>query len=128
MQSPFPFDGMILFGWMASMLLIGVVLRAKIPFFQKFLFPSCLIGGIMGLLLVNFNLIQVSVSSLETYAYHFFNISFISVGLTASTAQEKRASPGKEYLKGPAWMALVQGACFGLQAAVGGLLVIGVGL
>jgi len=128
MQSPFPFDGMVLFGWMASMLLIGVVLRAKIPFFQKFLFPSCLIGGIMGLLLVNFNLIQVSVSSLETYAYHFFNISFISVGLTASTAQEKKASPGKEYLKGPAWMALVQGACFGLQAAVGGLLVIGFGL
>ncbi len=128
MQSPFPFDGMILFGWMASMLLIGVLLRAKIPFFQKFLFPSCLIGGIMGLLLVNLKLIHVSVSSLETYAYHFFNISFISVGLTASTDQEKKASPGKEYLKGPGWMALVQGACFGLQAAVGGLLVIGFGL
>jgi len=128
MQSPFPFDGMILFGWMASMLLIGVVLRAKIPFFQKFLFPSCLIGGIMGLLLVNLNLIQVSVSSLETYAYHFFNISFISVGLTASTDQEKKASPGKEYLKGPGWMALVQAACFGLQAAVGGLLVIFFGM
>ncbi len=128
MQSPFPFDGMILFGWMASMLLIGVILRAKIPFFQKFLFPSCLIGGIMGMLLVNFNLIQVSVSNIETFAYHFFNISFISVGLTASTDQEKKASPGKEYLKGPAWMALVQGACFGLQAAVGGLLVIGFGL
>jgi len=128
MQSPFPFDGMILFGWMASMLLIGVILRAKIPFLQKFLFPSCLIGGIMGLLLINLNLIQVSVSAIETFAYHFFNISFISVGLTASTDQEQKASPGKEYLRGPAWMALVQGACFGLQAAVGGLLVIGFGL
>lgn len=128
MQSPFPFDGMILFGWMASMLLIGVILRARIPFFQKFLFPSCLIGGIIGLLLVNFKIIQVPVSSLETYAYHFFNISFISVGLTASTQQEKQASPGKEYLKGPAWMALVQAACFGLQAAVGGILVLGFGL
>ena len=128
MQSPFPFDGMILFGWMASMLLIGVVLRANIPFLQKFLFPSCLIGGIMGLVLVNFNLIQVQVSALETYAYHFFNISFISVGLTASTDQENAASPGKEYLKGPAWMALVQGACFGIQAAIGGVLVIAFGL
>ena len=128
MQSPFPFDGMILFGWMASMLLIGVILRAKIALLQKFLFPSCLIGGILGMLLVNFKLIQVEVSDLETYAYHFFNISFISVGLTASTDQEKAASPGKEYLKGPAWMALVQGTCFGLQAAVGGILVIAFGL
>ena len=81
MQSPFPFDGMILFGWMASMLLIGVILRAKIPFLQKFLFPSCLIGGIMGLLLINLNLIQVSVSAIETFAYHFFKISFISLFL-----------------------------------------------
>ena len=124
MVSPFPFESMIVFGWLASMLLIGVPLRAKIPFFQKFLFPSCLIGGITGLILINTQVIKIVASDLETFAYHFFNISFISVGLTRSNNQEKPSPRGKEFIKGPAWMALVQGSCFGLQAAVGGLLVI----
>ncbi|MCK5418333.1 MAG: hypothetical protein KAI93_07505, partial [Desulfobacterales bacterium] len=124
MASPFPFESMLVFGWLASMLLIGVLLRARIPFFQRFLFPSCLIGGIVGLILINTRLINIATSDLETFAYHFFNISFISVGLTHSNDQEKSSSRGKEFIKGPAWMALVQSSCFGLQAAAGGLLVI----
>ena len=35
MQPPFPFDLMLLFGSLAAMLLIGVFLRAKVPFFQN---------------------------------------------------------------------------------------------
>ena len=42
MTSPFLFESMLAFGWLASMLLIGVFLRAWTPFFQRFLFPSCL--------------------------------------------------------------------------------------
>ena len=49
MQTPFPFESMLVFGSLAAMLLLGVLLRAKIPFFQKYLIPSCLIGGILGL-------------------------------------------------------------------------------
>jgi hypothetical protein len=81
MQSPFPFESMLLFGCLAIMLLIGVLLRAKIAFFQRFLMPSCLIGGILGLILINVNCEFVPVANLETFAYHLFNISFISVGL-----------------------------------------------
>ncbi len=124
MTSPFPFESMLVFGGLASMLLIGVLLRARVPFFQRFLFPSCLIGGIVGLILVNFRVINIAVSDLEIFAYHFFNISFISVGLTHSTDQKDSSPRGKAFIRGPAWMALVQGSCFGLQAAVGGLLVI----
>ena len=124
MTSPFPFEPMLVFGWMASMLLIGVLLRAQISLFQRFLFPGCLIGGIIGLILINTRIINIAASDLETFAYHFFNISFISVGLTHSNNQEKSSSRGKEFIKGPAWMALIQGSCFGLQAAAGGLLVI----
>jgi ESS family glutamate:Na+ symporter len=89
MASPFPFEPMLVFGWLASMLLIGVLLRARIPLFQKFLFPSCLIGGIGGLILINTRIINIAASDLETFAYHFFNISFISVGLTHSNDLEK---------------------------------------
>lgn len=123
MASPFPFESMLVFGWLASMLLIGVMLRAKVSFFQRFLFPSCLIGGILGLILINTRIVKIAASDLETFAYHFFNISFISVGLTRSNNPEKSSPRGKDFIKGPAWMALVQGSTFGLQAASGGLLV-----
>ncbi|MGD9044944.1 MAG: hypothetical protein PVG06_14595 [Desulfobacterales bacterium] len=124
MASPFSFEPMLVFGWLASMLLVGVLLRARIPFFQRFLFPGCLIGGIVGLILIHIGIINVAATDLETFAYHFFNISFISVGLTRSSDQQKRSSSGKAFIKGPLWMALIQGSCFGLQAATGGLLVI----
>jgi ESS family glutamate:Na+ symporter len=124
MTAPFPFESMLVFGWMASMLLIGVLLRARIPFFQRFLFPSCLIGGIIGLILVNLRVIKIAVSDLEIFAYHFFNISFISVGLTHSNDPKDPSPRSKVFIRGPAWMALVQGSCFGLQATVGGLLVV----
>ena len=124
MTAPFSFESMLVFGWLASMLLIGVLLRAKVNFFQRFLFPGCLIGGIIGLILINFRVIKIAVSDLELFAYHFFNISFISVGLTHGKSQSNPSPRSKTFIKGPAWMALVQGSCFGLQAAVGGLLAI----
>lgn len=124
MASPFPFEFMIVFGWLASMLIAGVVLRARIRFLQRFLFPSCLIGGVIGLILIHTPLINIAVFDLETFAYHFFNISFISVGLTYDPKDKNTSSRSTGYLKGPAWMALVQSSCFGLQAAVSGLLVI----
>ena len=49
MQIPFPFEAMLTFGGLAIMLLIGVLLRARVSIFQRFLMPSCLIGGILGL-------------------------------------------------------------------------------
>jgi len=40
MQSPFPFESMLAFGCLAVMLLAGLLLRAKIDFFQRFLIPN----------------------------------------------------------------------------------------
>jgi ESS family glutamate:Na+ symporter len=125
MQIPFPFEGMLTFGGMAVMLLVGVLLRAKVSIFQRFLMPSCLIGGILGLILLNIGLIKLTESNLETFAYHFFNISFISVGLTRTGEQESASTAqNKSVFKGPLWMALTQSAVFPLQAIIGGLFVI----
>ena len=124
MQIPFPFDSMLLFGSLAIMLLIGVLLRAKITFFQHFLIPSCLIGGILGLILLSSGVLKLSVSNLETFAYHFFNISFISVGLTSSENQGQNPAKKKGFLKGPLWMALSEVIVFNLQAIIGGVCVI----
>jgi len=124
MNTPFPFDSVLLFGFLAIMLLVGVLLRASIPFFQRFLFPSCLIGGVLGLILVNTGLVRFSPEALETFAYHLFNISFISVGLTQDKQEDKGAGRSKEVMRGSLWMALTQGVTFPLQAVIGGLTVL----
>ncbi|MGD2125903.1 MAG: sodium/glutamate symporter [Desulfobacteraceae bacterium] len=127
MESPFAFEPVLLFGFLSVLLLVGVVVRAKVRLFQRFLVPSCLIGGILGLILLNADLLPFSFSRLETFAYHFFNISFISVGLTHSNGREEKSKPQKGLLKGSLWMALTQGVVFPLQAIVGGLFVIVLG-
>jgi len=124
MNTPFPFDSVLLFGFLAIMLLAGVLLRAGIPFFQRFLFPSCLIGGVLGLILVNTGVVRFSPEALEAFAYHLFNISFISVGLTRDREGDKGAGRSKEVMRGSLWMALTQGVTFPLQAVIGGLAVL----
>lgn len=123
MALPFTFDAMLAFGWMSIVLLLGILLRAKITLFQRFLIPSCLIGGAIGLLLRSYKIIPLSADILETMAFHFFNISFISIGLTYNKekADLKRA---KEVLYGSVWMANIEGLSFAIQAIVGGLCVI----
>jgi ESS family glutamate:Na+ symporter len=110
---------MLLFGFMASMLLLGMLLRAKIKFFQVFLIPSCFLGGIVGLVLISMKVVNASTSLLETFAYHLFNISCISIGLTASEEQTNQTVEGNP-IKGPLWMAIVSGVTMSLQGIVGG--------
>ena len=128
MKIPFPFEPCLVFGALAIFLLIGVILRAKIKFFQNFLIPSCLIGGVLGLVIINTGLINLSVSRLEAFAYHFFNISFISVGLTRGARRKEGTARGKEFVHGPLWMALVQSVTLPLQAIIGGLFVVFFGI
>jgi len=124
MQIPFPFESMLAFGILAIMILIGVWLRARVSLFQRFLIPSCLIGGLLGLILLNIGLINLPASNLETFAYHFFNISFISIGLTRDGDQNTAPKSQKGFLKGSLWMALIQSVVFPLQAIIGGLFII----
>ncbi len=123
MAPPFPFEPLLIFGFLSAMLLLGLLLRATVPFLQKFLFPASLIGGLAGLFLINTGLLAIDTETVKAFAYHFFNISFISVGLTPpdpDTASRKRE---KTIFRGSVWMALVQGATFPMQAVIGTVLV-----
>ena len=123
MNPPFPFDGMLTFAFLSVLLLMGVGLRARVGFFQRFLVPSCLIGGVLGLVLMHTGVLGIETATIKAVAYHFFNISFISVGLTrGDNGSEHQAK--KQMIKGPAWMALMQGLTFPMQAVLGGLIVI----
>ncbi len=124
MNIPFPFEPLLCFGWLGIMLLAGIMLRAFVPFFQRFLFPSCLIGGVLGLVLLHLGVIKVSVSMLETFAYHTFIISFISLGLTPDEKTDQSSGGGKDVVRGGIWMALIEGVSFPLQALIGGIIVL----
>ena len=128
MKVPFPFEPMLVLGFMSIMLLVGIFLRNKLRFFQYFLIPSCLVGGIFGLVFVSTGIVKIEASSLETFAYHFFNISFISVGLSSSNEDSETKIRGKDYIKGSVWMALIQSISFSLQAVIGGVVVLLLGL
>ena len=135
MTTPFPFEPLVVFGFLSAMMIAGTLLRATVPVFQKILFPASLIGGLTGLVFINLDLISINAEMVKAFAYHFFNISFISVGLTASEANEKKQSPGQPskgadgpskdgtIVRGSLWMALVQAVTFPAQALIGAFFV-----
>lgn len=123
MTTPFPFDTMLMFAFLSVSLLAGIALRARVGFLQRFLMPSSLIGGALGLALIHTGLLNIEVPNLLIFAYHSFNISFISLGLTRGDEMANPVS-GKQMLRGPLWMGLMQGVTFPLQTLVGGLSVI----
>ncbi len=122
MKLPFPFEPLICFGWLGVMLLVGLLLRAKVKFFQHFLIPGCIIGGLLGLILLHAGVIRVESSLLEAFSFHLFILSFISLGLTPDDSSEKPG--GKDIARGALWMACIQGVSFSLQAVVGGTVVL----
>ena len=126
MEPPYSFEPLIIFGFLSIMLLVGIALRTTIPLIQKYLFPSCLVGGMIGMVLLNLKLVDFKFDDIEMFAFHLFNISFISVGLTGNEKkeEEENLSDQKEIAKGASWMSLVQGICFPMQAVIGGLTVL----
>jgi len=124
MNSPFPFDSLLVFGFLSGLLLLGTLIRAKVFFVQKYLFPSCLIGGVIGSILINMEWVRIGSTSLETFAYHLFNLSFISIGLTKDTNPNPSGAGKSGVFKGSLWMALTQGITFPVQAIIGGLVVL----
>ncbi len=123
MTPPFSFEVPALFGFFSVLLLCGVLMRAGLGFFQKLLVPASLIGGLLGLAVVNAGILAFNTELIKAFAYHLFNISFISVGLTPQELQPGNGSRERSILKGSAWMAVVQAATFTLQALVGAVFV-----
>ncbi len=115
-QNFMPFFGT--FGWLSIMLIIGVILRAKVGLFQKFLFPASIIGGILGFILISAGVINISHEEFTKFAIFFFTINFISIGLTGvdETAVKPGSTVRKTMVRGMLWIACLWGAVFMLQA------------
>ncbi|MEF8848102.1 MAG: hypothetical protein V5A68_03110 [Candidatus Thermoplasmatota archaeon] len=125
MEPTFPFESFIVFAGLGIFLLVGMLFRSKIGFFQRYLIPSCLIGGFIAMILRNLGLLPMMSSDLlQTLIYHLFNVSFISVGLTPPVKNMKKGVKGIEKIRGPLGMGLMQGVVFPMQAVLGGLMTI----
>lgn len=109
------------FGWVALMLLLGVVLRAKVGLFQKYLFPAAIIGGLIGFVFKSAGWCGIDYDTFTLFAIHFFTINFISIGLTGTedAVPPKDSSVRKAMVKGMVWMACIWAAIFNVQALIG---------
>ena len=116
----------MVFGAMCIMLLIGVLLRAKVRFFQNAMVPSSLIGGVLGFILVSLGWLKfpamdgsgwITIQSKDfiPFAFHAFNISFISLCLTRSENGGSRS----KVIKGGLWLSFAWSLSLTLQALVG---------
>ncbi len=71
------------FLWISLFIGIGVFFKRKVYFFRKYLFPTAIIAGFIGLLLGPevFNIVQLDSERLGSLVYHLMAIGFISIAL-----------------------------------------------
>jgi len=108
-------------GWIGAMLIVGMILRAKIPILRNMLMPSCVIGGVIGFFLINTGVVNLDVAMFSTIASQLFTISFISIGLTAAE-KDKDTTGGqqaKEIFRGSLGLGVVWCIIFILQTFMG---------
>ena len=110
--------------WIGMLLMLGTLIRAKVPLFQKLLFPSSLIGGLIGFVLINLDLVGMPTSTgwkditpniFRMITFHLFAFGFVGIGLL----QTKKPASGKVVMRGALWIALVFGMTFSVQALIG---------
>lgn len=97
--TPVSFSGIIAFMWIGIFLLMGMYLRAKVPFFRRYLISSCIIGGAIGLFLtasgfVEFTGFAPASNTYQVIVYHLFNLTFVFLGLKLSPPKKSANSPG----------------------------------
>lgn len=122
------YAGFLTLGVIGAMLLLGILLRAKVPFFQSYLVPAAILGGVVGFILVNSGVTNLTTDQFLPFTMHAFNISFMSLCLINPDPQSSYKSSGKEYLRGSLWMTFIWAASFALQAIAGGMAIWGYNL
>lgn len=120
----------VAFGVASVMLCLGMVIRAKVPFFRHMLMPTSVIGGIVGLILMNTLFSKIDLGGMSTTDFSsivdvFFVMSFISIGLTGGKKKKKQEAKGPKEKKksgavrGAMGMALIWCILYAVQPLIG---------
>ena len=88
--------------FLSVLLIIGILLRSKVKFFQKWLIPDALLAGLLGLILGKYvlgtltqNTLYIPFSEgLAYYPYHLLNICFCSIPLGAAEISWRKIKKG----------------------------------
>ncbi len=104
--APVDFTGLATFAWIALFLLLGMLLRAVFPPFRKYLIPSCIIGGTLGLIAQSSGLIAMTGIGMDLklsqlIVYHLFCLTWVFVGLRKpekANSADKASSTTKRIL------------------------------
>lgn len=78
------------------------------------LVPAAILGGVLGLVLRQLDVLPGSVDDWQQVGYHLFGLSFLAIGLTRPRHPEPVTG-------GAIWIGVGQGFSFALQAVAGGL-------
>lgn len=128
---------MIALGITSIMICLGMLLRAKIPFFRKMLMPACVLAGIIGFIFMNTVpvLLHTDLGGVDSALFNnlvnvFFTISFI--GICLAETKKKKTRPGDEKkssgtVKGSLAMGLIWSALFALTGGLGYFIILAVG-
>ncbi len=122
-QAPYPFEILVAFFWMAVFLVVGVVLRAKVPVMRKWMVPACMSGGIIGAIVINLGLLDVlgplrpNAYVMSAVVFHLFALSFCCFGLSGF-GNSIGSTPGK-IIKMSFWLLFTIGAAASFQSVIG---------
>ncbi len=131
-SAPYSFTMLIALCWVAVFLLIGVVLRVMIPFCRKMLIPACMVGGLVGCIVVNtlpldwMGSLKPDTLSLEMIIYHLYNLTFCCFGLAGFGAGSSK--PSKALMKNTLRLPFITASITYLQTITGILLIVGYNL
>lgn len=115
---------MISLGYAGIMLLVGVLLRAKIPAFQKMMVPASVLAGIVGIIIMNLSIdIGTSSQSYTNIVNELFTVSFISIGLTDIEKSSEEQKKTKAIFRGCFGMGLVWCILYALTPVLGAVIV-----
>lgn len=119
----------IAFGLASIMLCFGMILRSKVSFLQNMLVPASVLAGLIGLIVMNTGVITGTDAEMYTSIVNIlFTITFISIGLTSSSAPSKPGySAGKEIAKGSMGMAMVWNSLYAFTPAIGAVVLLLIG-
>ncbi len=78
--------------WVGVFIVIGVILRAKVPFLSNNLVPASVIGGVLGFIIVNLGLINnATTDEFSTIAGQLWTFSFANMGLTLAATKKVKS-------------------------------------
>lgn len=103
---PGPITFIFTMAWLGLFMYIGVLLRAKVSFLRRYLIPTCITGGVIGMLsnwlfLGRLGPLGVSPDIIKAVSFHIFPLFFSALAFRTPTASKS----GRGIFIGGLWLA-----------------------